>query len=159
MVRLLLDHGADVNILDKLRRNCLLNAARAGRVDLVRMLLERGADPRLTSSFNNETVLHDISVSGVPNENAIIKLLLDHGADINARTTHGETPLHKLACRKDALGTARLLIERGADTQARYTVRGPYAKAKIGAGGEGFTAAEIAEQCRNSDMAEILSLR
>jgi ankyrin repeat protein len=43
------------------------------------------------------------------------RLLIDSGADVDARTEDGRTPLHWAALNK-SLDMARLLIERGANT-------------------------------------------
>jgi ankyrin repeat protein len=44
-------------------------------------------------------------------------LLIDHGADIEARTISGETPLH-IASQSNSWYVAHMLIERGADIEA-----------------------------------------
>ncbi|KAL8968314.1 MAG: hypothetical protein Q9183_002523 [Haloplaca sp. 2 TL-2023] len=55
---------------------------------------------------------------------AIVELLLDHHADINARTSYAElqalacTPLI-LACMAESVNAAQTLVDRGADTMAR----------------------------------------
>lgn len=49
---------------------------------------------------------------------AIVKVLIEHGADINARDDTGFTPLH-WAVGRNAPETARLLVESGADVNAK----------------------------------------
>ena len=43
-VELLLNHGANVNAIDKDKQTALMRAAAAGRLDVVRLLIDRGAD-------------------------------------------------------------------------------------------------------------------
>jgi ankyrin repeat protein len=49
---------------------------------------------------------------------ALVRLLLDHGTDINTRDAYGETALHAAACRGNE-GTFLLLLDRGADVNAK----------------------------------------
>ena len=59
-----------------------------------------------------------------PYENvARVRELLEKGANVNAKDSNGDTPLHKAACRGYAR-VARLLIEHGADVNARENVFG-----------------------------------
>src|SRR3990170_1020051 len=57
-----------------------------------------------------ETALQRLAEEG---NNLLINILLDHGADIEARSNHGATPLH-LAAFNGHQATVTLLLERGA---------------------------------------------
>ncbi|XP_032529768.2 ankyrin repeat domain-containing protein 39 [Danaus plexippus] len=75
------------------------NAAFTGDQKRVQSLLDKSNNPKeLVNSLDNSgyTALHYAARSGHLN---ICKLLLDHGAYINAQTRSGKaTPLHKAAC-------------------------------------------------------------
>jgi len=92
----------------------LLEAARAGRADAVRTLLDGGgrADER---DGHGRTALHWAAIGG---SSGAVALLLDRGADVDARAQLDMTPLHwaALAGQADA---ADLLLRRGADVRAR----------------------------------------
>ena len=81
--------------------------------ELVRLLLDRGADRSLRTK-RNETALGNAATSG--NE-AVVRLLLDHGADVNVRNIRGYSPL-MLAASSDSTpaGAVKLLLAKGADT-------------------------------------------
>lgn len=51
----------------------------------------------------------------------MIGVLLDHGANIEARTTDGKTPLI-VAVDEGHLEAAQLLLDRGADIEAKTNV-------------------------------------
>ena len=48
----------------------------------------------------------------------MVRLLVEHGAEVNTRDRHGVTPLH-LAAREGLLRTAQYLLDRGANVKAR----------------------------------------
>ena len=48
-------------------------------------------------------------------EHELVKVLLDHGADIEAQDNYGETPLH-LAAGNNATEATKVLLEHGAET-------------------------------------------
>ena len=49
----------------------------------------------------------------------VARLLLEHGADVNARTKFGLTPLRLLSEKNGNLEVAQLLLEHGADLNSR----------------------------------------
>ena len=96
----------------------LMRAAKAGDVGLSRALLEHGANPSLALRNGTTTLMVALSGRGArtltPETPAfqMIRLMLDHGADVNAANTSGETLLHQSVGRGEAF--VRLLAERGA---------------------------------------------
>ena len=51
-------------------------------------------------------------------EGSVLRLLLEHGADINGRSKSGKTPLH-WGSYYGALEAVRLLVEHDADVEAK----------------------------------------
>ena len=100
-------------------------AARTGDVDLMRVLLEYGADPFLPTANCRTPLMAAAGVGVSPgadpgtNEEALaaFTLLLDLGGDILAADARGETPLHG-AAERGANEIVQLLVDRGADLEA-----------------------------------------
>jgi ankyrin repeat protein len=66
---------------------------------------------------NRKTVLHSAAESG--NE-AVVRLLVDRGADVKAKDKYGKTMLHSAASSwKENEAVVRLLVDRGADVKAK----------------------------------------
>jgi ankyrin repeat protein len=119
IMRLLLDHCANVNVHDSHRSTPLHFAASEGHLELARMLLGRKVNVNAVDD-EGSTPLHQASLylwSGDPDIVQLVRLLLDDGADIHALDNRGNTPLHFAASRSH-LEVARMLLELKADVNA-----------------------------------------
>jgi uncharacterized protein len=142
--RILLDHGADVKAADPDGTSSLLLAIINGHYDTAALLLERKADPNASDSMGRAALfaavdMRDIYASNRPapkDDNKVepmdlIKMLLDRGADVNAKLTkmiparavldfpdmmmgEGSTPFLRAAKSGD-IPLMKLLLEHGAD--------------------------------------------
>src|SRR5262245_1850451 len=113
----LLRAGANVNCtVDKGEFGSpLTGAAYKGRLDAVRLLLDRGADPNLAG---DGTPLTNAAEGGHVD---IVSLLLDRGANIDQITPGRQNALIR-ASGKGRLEVVKLLVARGADVNARAWV-------------------------------------
>ncbi|EQC24975.1 TKL protein kinase [Saprolegnia diclina VS20] len=96
----------------------LCDAARDGKLDVIRSCLDDGADVNCTSN-TRWTPLHVAASQG---QYGAVGLLLTRGAAIAAKNDDGETPLH-VAALHGHLAVVRLLLEKGAAIAAK-TKRG-----------------------------------
>ena len=84
--------------------------------DLARALIERGAD--VNAAAKNPQRVAPVHAAATVQDRATMRLLLERGADPNARQQMGFTPFHSAASRGD-VEMAKLLMEFGADPKAR----------------------------------------
>lgn len=124
-VRELIAHGASVNVkeFDEYRRPPLLIAAHLGDLDMVKLLVDSGADRGIVDSEEN-TALHIAAMRG--NVDICRCLLADRKHAIESGAVHAQnkmrrTPLHvALAERSSGVdAVVRLLLERGASVSSR----------------------------------------
>ena len=109
--------GADPNSEDNLLSTPLNHAARDHHGEMVVLLLDPGAKPDIVSF--GLTPLHLAALNG---RTDIATLLLDHRANVNAKTRNGGlTPLDYAVTRGD-LPMMKLLIARGADVHRGTTL-------------------------------------
>ncbi len=80
--------------------------------DILRSMLEDGADPNQTDGEAAETSLH---VATRRRRLSAVEILLDHGAEIDARTAGAKTA-YAHAVRRSFTEVAEFLAQRGADT-------------------------------------------
>jgi ankyrin repeat protein len=127
-VALLLAAGADPNLVDRRGVSPLLASllaiydAEDRHLEIAQMLLARGADVNLAGPGPWPTPLF-AAVRRHPTALRLILLLLDHGADPNARDQAGATPLMSVVqpayVPPGTLDVIRLLVGAGADVNAR----------------------------------------
>jgi len=89
MLKVLLDAGADANAVDPANETPLMAAARVGNLDAVRVVLEHGATIETKDAQFEQTAL---MVAVRENHPQVVKLLVELGANVNARTRVGVTP-------------------------------------------------------------------
>ena len=110
ILKLLLDHHADVNVRNKEGFTALHLGA--GSKEATALLIAHGADVNAKADDRySYTVLHMAVAS-----RDSLSLLIAHGADVNAKANNGLTVLHRVVDSKD---TMALLIAHGADVNAR----------------------------------------
>ena len=116
----LLNHGADVNALSDEPWAPIDMAISGGHLQAVRMLIEYKADINISLQFG-EVPLHVAARRGdIKDQVGILQLLLDHGANPNARDDNGSTPLHHCSGWKggrplwESLEVTGLLLKYGA---------------------------------------------
>ncbi|KDQ07892.1 hypothetical protein BOTBODRAFT_119463, partial [Botryobasidium botryosum FD-172 SS1] len=95
IVNILLQAGADVNLQDDDNQcTALHEASKRGLVATVRLLLASGADPDIRDC-DGEAALHYPlqSYPGAECSLEVVSALCEAGADVNAQTKRGKTPL------------------------------------------------------------------
>ncbi|HET6351814.1 MAG TPA: ankyrin repeat domain-containing protein [Coriobacteriia bacterium] len=140
LVRTLLDNGARTSLCSG-GLTLVFIASQEGHADIVRLLVEHGADPnaRRPAEFDYFGPLHAAVRGG---HGAVLDALAAAGADLNLGATHGVTPLIIASAeRKPAMAEA--LIRLGADPDR------PDA--------EGWRPLDYAKRNNDSEMARVLT--
>ncbi|KAL7302491.1 hypothetical protein TKK_0005135 [Trichogramma kaykai] len=103
----------DVNDSDLYGRMPLHYAVHFGDLEIVKMLLQQGANPNKPNAINS-TPFH---IAVKKDKLQIAELMLKYNADPNLVTHKGSTPLH-LAIRNNSHLMVQLLLQRGANVHA-----------------------------------------
>jgi len=120
LVRLLIQHGADVNPKRDHEIPALVKAAEAGNVAVIEELLAQKANPNARNRLG-QTALFSASIRGY---DRAIEILLNGGADVEARDKEDRSALLFLASEKQAkakwsTNTLHLLRQYDADLEVR----------------------------------------
>lgn len=133
IVKFLLENKADVNALDSLNTPALFYAARKGHLEIVRLLLNYGAPVSVINKQGNNILLDILRSYGAnladsknkeqfkKNIFAIIELLIDKGANVNAQGSAAEgrrTPILWAASWRE-YDLIKLLLRKKADLCAK----------------------------------------
>jgi len=115
-----LDDGFPANAGNEVGYTALMGAARAASLEVIRLILSRGGRAALADK-RGYTALHwSVAQPPTDSENQLncVRMLIDAGADPNARSEDGTTPLMNAAW-FGCLDSVRELLRRGADSSAR----------------------------------------
>ncbi len=104
-----LSGAANISIKDEFGETLLHRASNSGKIRVVRILIEQGADVN-AKDHRDETPLHE--AASVDGKVGVVKMLIERGADVNAKDDRGETPLFS-AARLGRLDIAKELILSG----------------------------------------------
>jgi ankyrin repeat protein len=127
LIKIFLDAGMDPNARGDSGETALMHAANSGNDAGVELLLKSGASIALVDD-KGQTALHWAARG--PFASKCVALLLDHGADPNATTPGGITPLVgpvmipffgdlDVTKRFQFVETVRILLDRGANVNAK----------------------------------------
>jgi uncharacterized protein len=142
-ITLLIDKGANVNArvkdstetrtvftnqwLDENGATAFLRASQSGDVELMKLLLSKGADPKINTALN-VSPLHVAAgigwVEGITYEWSpestfeAVKMLIDLGLDVNLQADTGRTALHG-AAHKGRSDVVQILADKGAKLDVR----------------------------------------
>lgn len=119
VARMLVEHQADINIQNRVGATPLYTASVFGRVGVVEILLmQEGLEIETPNFSAGETSL--IVAAGRGNFD-VVERLVDHGANVTARSQSMATALHRAGLALDNARTAVFLIEHEAEVDARDT--------------------------------------
>ncbi|XP_008406101.1 cyclin-dependent kinase 4 inhibitor B [Poecilia reticulata] len=133
----LLQAGADVNGLNEFRRTPL-QVAMLGNTNLVEVLLAAGADPNAQDPTLNLTVTHDAAREGFVET---VRVLVNHGAEVNLADETGNLPLH-LAAKGGHLEVVRMLLDLTEDPRRTNDL--------------GHTALSLAREFKQEETADFI---
>ncbi|MEW6532528.1 MAG: ankyrin repeat domain-containing protein [Thermodesulfobacteriota bacterium] len=116
VVNFLLDRGFKIDGKNEQGQTALMTAAAAGHAEVVKTLLDRGANISATDGRRRSVLDHAVFLRG---HIEVIKVLLDRGVDINARHNPANRTILMDTAQGGFLEVVKLLIEKGADVNAR----------------------------------------
>jgi ankyrin repeat protein len=144
LLRMLLDHGADLRAQDRAGATALALAVRSADIGVVRFLVDRGLDPAALAPaarraglarWDRPTTDYLMSSRLTPTPDILVTTAawqppdlvgrwIESGADVNARSAaqYGRTPLlSAVTSELEGADTLKLLLDHGADPNVRTT--------------------------------------
>ncbi|MBD3842505.1 MAG: ankyrin repeat domain-containing protein [Campylobacterales bacterium] len=144
IAKLLIKNGADVNYTDHKGKSILIDTCGykmyGNRYELIQLFIDNGAninykdnngntalmmleislsdEDKMMKVYEDGTAELDYKADVVLSSEKIMKLLIDNGADINAKNNMGMTPLMKYSMENNHR-LVKILLENGADVNAK----------------------------------------
>jgi len=153
---LLIRAGANAKAVNRFGMRPISLACTNGSAAMVEMLLKAGEDANVIITPDGDTALMMAARTGKVDA---VRVLLDHGAQVNGTNPRGQTPLMWAVSEKNA-AAAKFLIERGANVNAKTNPLPPPRKldlifsAPTPAGG----MAALLFAARQNDLASVKTL-
>ena len=85
LAQLLINKGADINLVNKYKSTALIIASLYGKTEIVKLLLENRANINVVNEDHRTALMNAVCFGRID----ITKLLIDNGADVNIGTIHG----------------------------------------------------------------------
>ena len=111
LIRTMIDHGADVNAMNKHNETAFMTACKKGNVDAIKLLFSVGTNPNIKND-DGQTWIHHTVIGNWSRE--VLQVVMSHGGDVNATTKDNITAL-MLASRTGNVDTINVLLAAGAD--------------------------------------------
>jgi ankyrin repeat protein len=111
----LINRGADASIVDVFSRTPMHYASARGRLDVIKVLLDKGVDINIGNGVIGTPLHSAFNPFRSETQLKTAEFLLKNGADINATSSNGWTPLHQIAKAFCECEWVKFLIEHGAD--------------------------------------------
>jgi ankyrin repeat protein len=140
---LLVERWANVNVKDSAGTTPLFHAVRGGKLEIFKLLIERGAN--VNAKNKSREYAYPLHLAVLKGNAEVVRLLVENGAKLNYLGTR-MTPLH-IAAGTANIEIVRILVENGADVNKR--ARGKPAT--------GLTPLEYAKQERTAKHMAVIS--
>ena len=136
----LISQGVDVNQTDNRGNSLLIISAADGYTEMVKLLLEAGADITAVDGSMKATALHAAAYLGHPE---VMQILVDYGIELDAQGPYnGYTALHD-AVLQDNIEGVEVLVKAGANKNLK--------------GHDGNTPFNLAQSSNQQEIVKILS--
>lgn len=129
LFRALLDAGADVNEKNGIGRTPLSMACKNGHLDIVKLLLQNGAEINEPDQDTGDTPLIQAFKTNADKAAAMVELLLDNGASLDCCNDRGDTPVMSAVRHGNELALSKLFAKfKGTPDELTAYLEKPNAK-------------------------------
>jgi predicted nucleotidyltransferase len=104
--------GANLKLKDQMSTTLLMKAAKLGRIELARKLLELGIEIDRRDDSQKTALLYALENDYCENVD-VVKLLVEQHATVNAKDREGYCPIHR-AAERNYIDSMKVLIDNGA---------------------------------------------